>query len=125
MAAPVEVLLHRGVPRQVEHAPRTAERIDAEAGEREAVLAERLVQDREVAASGGDALAEVLRWSRAELHLAARLQGQQARSGEHSRPLEAAQDLADLVERYGQHGVAQVADQPLELGADRCPVGRS
>jgi len=88
MAVAVEVLFHGRVTRRLQDPVRSAERINAVTGENEAGLAKRLVQDREIAASGGDAVAEIFRWSCAEFNLAAWLHGQEAGSGQRSRYLE-------------------------------------
>src|SRR5262245_22591780 len=87
-------------------------------GENEARVPERLVQDREVVARGGDTVAEVLRWSCAEFDLAAWLQGQEAGSGQDARFLQAVEYLTYPAERHVLGGVRVVQDQPFELGAD-------
>ena len=118
MAVAIEVLLHRGVPRQVQHPARAAERIDTVTGKNEAGVAERLVQDGEVAARGGDAVAQVLRWSCAELDLAAWLQGQKAGRGQYARFLDVIKNFTNPLKWHGQRRISGVADQPFELGAD-------
>ncbi len=81
MAVPVEELFHGRVARLFEYPVRTAERVDTATGENEAGVTECLVQNRQVAARCGDAVAEVLRWSCAEFDLTAWLQGQRPAPG--------------------------------------------
>ena len=98
MAVTIEELLHGRIPREFEYAVRAAERVNAATGENEACVSECLVQDREVAARDGDTVAEVLRWSCAEFDLTAWLQGQEAGSGQNTRPVERVKYLLNPVE---------------------------
>ena len=63
------------------------------------------MQDREVAARDGDAVAQVLRWSCAEFDLTAWLQGQEAGSGQDARLLESVSYLLNPLEWHRQEGV--------------------
>lgn len=119
MAITIEELLHSRIAGKIEYPVRAAERVNAATCEDEAGIPERLVQDREVAARHGDTVAEVLRWSCAELDLTAWLQGQEAGSGQDTRFLEGVEYLLNPVEWHRQQGVYAVADEPLKLGADR------
>ena len=105
MAVTIEELLHGRIPGQLKYPARPAERIDTVTGEHEAGVAKRLVQDREVIASGGDAIAEVLRWSCAELDLTAWLQGQEAGCGQFARFLEGVEYVANPAEWHRGEGI--------------------
>lgn len=74
-------------------------------GEKEAGLAQRLVQDRQVVARGGDTFAEVLRWSCTEFDLAAWLQGQEAGSGQCARPFKMVQNFTNPAEWNGERRI--------------------
>src|SRR6185312_13180134 len=105
VAVTIEELLHRRIAGKLKYTVRAAERINAAACEGEAGVPERLVQDREVAARHGDTVAEVLRWSCAELDLTAWLQGQVAGSGQDARFLKRVEYLLNPVEWHRQQGV--------------------
>lgn len=118
MAVPVEVLFHGRVARQLEYPARGTEGINSVTGENEVGFPERLVQDGEVAARGGNAFAQILRWSCAEFNLAAWLQGQQAGSGQRARFFKAIKNFTNPAEWHDQRGIGRVADQPFKLGTD-------
>jgi hypothetical protein len=105
VTVPVEIFLHGRIPRQLKNPARAPERVNAVTGESEAGVAERLVQDREVVAGGGDTFAEVLRWSCAEFDLAAWLQGQEAGSGQCARPFEIVQNFTNPAKWNGKRRI--------------------
>ena len=74
----VEELLHRRVPRQVEHPERRSERVESLPVQAETRLVDGLPERGKIPACDRDALAETSRGSGAEFHLAARLGGERS-----------------------------------------------
>ncbi len=112
----VEELLHRGVPRQIEHSGRWSLEVKATAGEGEPGRFTGLPKNVHIVAGGSDTLSEIDRWSCAELDLTAWLPGSGGRPGHHAWPRQTRQDFANPVKWDWQRRIRGILHQPFELG---------
>src|SRR5262249_56212396 len=83
-AGPVEEVFDRRVARQLEHAPRRAERVESLPAEAETLLMDGLAEGGEIQAGVGDAFAQTCRGCGTDLDLAARLGGERAPAGKRA-----------------------------------------